>query len=38
MLRINNIFIRKDLSNGEIFELAIKKHSIKKEDVLDWHI
>ncbi|MCI8636754.1 MAG: hypothetical protein HFJ36_02680 [Clostridia bacterium] len=38
MLRINNIFIRKDLSNGEIFELAIKKHSIKKEDVLDWYI
>ena len=38
MLQINNIFIRKDLSDGEIFEIAIKKHGIKKEDVLDWHI
>lgn len=38
MLRINNIFIRKNLSDSEIFELAIKKHGVKKEDILDWHI
>lgn len=38
MLRINNIFIRKDLNDSNIFELAIKKYGIKKEDILDWHI
>ena len=38
MLRINNIQIRKDLSDYEVFEIATKKHSIKKDDILDWHI
>ncbi len=38
MLKINNIQIRKDLPDYEIFEFTIKKYSIKKEDILDWHI
>ncbi len=38
MLRINNIKIRKDLSEPEIFEIAIKKAHIKKEDVVTWQI
>lgn len=38
MLRINNLFIRDDLSDYEILETAIRKHSLLKEDILDWHI
>ena len=38
MLRINNIKIRKDLTKYEIFEIAIKKSHVKKDDVIDWKI
>lgn len=38
MLRINDIKIRKDLSDYEIFEIAIKKHHILKTDIIEWHI
>jgi len=38
MLRINNIKIRKDLTEHEVFEIAIKKHGIPKEDIWNWHI
>ena len=38
MLRINDIKIKKDITEYEVFETAIKKHNIKKEDILDWHI
>ncbi len=38
MLRINHIKIRKDLSNAEVFEIAIHKAHIKKEDILSWRI
>lgn len=38
MLRINNIKIRKDLSDYEILETAIKKAHVKKEDIVNWQI
>lgn len=38
MLRINNIKIRKDISDEEIFELAIKEKYIEKSDIIEWHI
>lgn len=38
MLRINDIPIRKNLTETEVFETIIKKYAIKKDDVLDWHI
>lgn len=38
MLRINNIKIRKNISQQEIFELALEKAHVKKEDILAWHI
>ncbi len=38
MIRINNIKIRKNLSNQEIFDYAIKKNKIEKNDVLNWRI
>lgn len=38
MLRINNIKIRKNLTEYEVFEIALQKHSIKKEDIITWHI
>ena len=38
MLRITNVNIRKDLSEQEIYEIAIKKYNIKKEDILNWKI
>lgn len=38
MLKINNIKIRKDITDYEVFEIAIQKHAIQKEDILDWHI
>ena len=38
MYRINNIKIRENLSNQEIFDYTIKKNRIEKNDVLDWRI
>lgn len=38
MLRINHIKIRKDITDYEVLETAIKKYGIQKEDILDWHI
>lgn len=38
MIRINNIKIRKNISNEEVFLFAIKKYKINSEDVLDWKI
>lgn len=38
MLRINNIKIRKDISDHEIFEIAIQEHHIDKNDILEWYI
>ncbi len=38
MLKINNLVIRKDLTEHEVFEMAINKYSIKKEDIISWHI
>lgn len=38
MLRISNIKIRKDISNYDVFEIAIKKKHIQKSDIVDWHI
>ena len=38
MLRINNLKIRDNLSTSEVFFIAIKKASIKKDDVISWKI
>lgn len=38
MLRINNIAIRKNLSDYEVFEIAIQKYHVKKEDIVAWRI
>lgn len=38
MYRINNLKIRKDISNCEVFEIAVKKYNIRKSDVLSWFI
>lgn len=38
MLKINNLKIRKDLSNYEIFKFAIEKNHILESDVLNWDI
>ena len=38
MLRISNIKIFKDISNQDVFEIAIEKNKIDKNDILDWHI
>ncbi len=38
MLRINDIKIRKDLSEPEIFEIAIEKSHIKREDIVSLKI
>ena len=38
MLRINNIKIRKDISEEELLGFVINKNKIKKEDILEWHI
>lgn len=38
MLRINHIKIRKNITEYEIFELAIQKAHVKKDDVLAWNI
>ena len=38
MIRINNIKIRKNISNEEVLDIAINKHHISKSDILNWHI
>ena len=38
MIRINNIKIRKDLSEMQILETAIHKASIDKSDIINWYI
>lgn len=38
MLKVSSIKIRKNLTENEIFEIAIQKASIEKEDVLSWQI
>lgn len=38
MIRINNIKIREDLTEYEVYEIAIKHSHIKKDDILEWHI
>ena len=38
MLRINNIKIRKDISNSEILDIAIKQNRIDKNDIIEWQI
>lgn len=38
MLKINNIQIRENMNEMEVFEFAIKKHHINKDDVLEWRI
>ena len=38
MLRINNVKIRENISNREVFEIAIKKHKININDITEWHI
>lgn len=38
MLKINSIKLRKDLSDNEIFEIALEKTSIQKNDVISWKI
>lgn len=38
MIVINNIKIRKDLSDNEVFEYTINKNKIKKDNVINWNI
>lgn len=38
MLKINNLKIRKDISNYEVFQIAINKNHILETDVLNWYI
>lgn len=38
MLRINHIKIRKNMAEYNIFETAIEKAHVKREDILHWHI
>ena len=38
MIRINNLKIREDISNEEVFKIAIKKNRIDSNDILKWHI
>ncbi len=38
MFRINNIKIRKDLTDLEVLEIAIKKNNIHMQDIIEWHI
>lgn len=38
MLRINNIKIRNNVTDYEVFETAIKKFNVEKEDILEWHM
>lgn len=38
MIRISNVKIYEDISNEEVFNIAIKKYKILKQDVQEWHI
>lgn len=38
MIRIDNIKIRENLSDIDVFKKAIEKNKIKKEEVEEWHI
>lgn len=38
MIRLNNIKIRENISDIEIFKRAIQKNKIKQEEVEEWHI
>ena len=38
MIRISNIKIYKDITDEEVFNIAIKKHKIQKENITEWHI
>lgn len=38
MIRINNIKIKQDISDEDVFNIAINKYHINKSDVLEWHI
>lgn len=38
MLRINNIKIRNNVTDHEVFETAIRKFNVDREDIIQWHI
>lgn len=38
MIRLNNIKIRKDISNEELLNFIIEKNKINKNDIIEWHI
>ena len=38
MIRLNNIKIRENLSDAEVFKRAIAKNKIKQEEVKEWNI
>lgn len=38
MFRINNIKIRKNLTNNELLEFILNKFHINKNDIITWHI
>ena len=38
MIRISNIKIYKDITDEEVLQTAIKKHKIKEENIIEWHI
>ena len=38
MIRLNNIKIRENISDIEVFKRAIQKNKIKQEEVEEWHI
>ena len=38
MIRLNNIKIRENLSDIEVFKTAIAKNKIKQEEVKEWNI
>ena len=38
MIRLNNIKIRENISDIEVFKRAIEKNKIKQEEVEEWYI
>ena len=38
MIRLNNIKIKQNLPNKEVFKFAIKKFHINSADIIEWHI
>ena len=38
MFRINNIKIRRDISDSEVLDIAIKQNHIDKDDIIEWNI